>query len=180
MSGYDLKEVEAEFAAQIERLMEVGITPDHIDGNNHIHVFPGIAEVVARLAKKFGITRIRLPRESFPEWKYYYRSGGPHKMFIANLSRNSGPIFKKWGLRFPDHFFGIQFPLVSHLDSFRSFIRKCPEGTAELMCHPGYYNLPHNKFSTADREQELCTLTHSSVLEDIRNFHVILISFQDI
>ena len=42
---YNLKEVEEEFAAQISRLQELGITPDHLDGNNHLHIFPQIAEV---------------------------------------------------------------------------------------------------------------------------------------
>ncbi|MDY6864175.1 MAG: ChbG/HpnK family deacetylase [Thermodesulfobacteriota bacterium] len=177
LNMYDLKEVAMEFSAQINRLKELGFTPDHIDGNNHIHVFPGIAPIVARIAKDYNIPKIRLPLESFQSWKNYVKQGAIKKYFIGGLSKSASLVFKAFGLRFPDHFSGIQFPRVSDMDSIRAFMKNLPEGTNELMCHPGYNNHSDNDFSTGEREQELSILTHPAVLDDIRHYNIKLISY---
>ena len=180
LHGYDLRAVEAEFAAQIKRLSELVTPPDHIDGNNHIHVFPGIAGVVARLAKAFGISKIRVPKESFRGLKDRFRPGGMKKTFLGILAKRAAFIFKSYGLCFPDHFSGIQFPRVSDIDSLKAFIRALPQGTSELMCHPGYRSPSGNPFSTMGREEELYSLTHPSVWQDIQHCGVHLISYNDL
>jgi len=177
--SYNLREVEDEFAAQINRLQKAGISPDHIDGNNHIHIFPDIAMVVARLANDFGISKIRLPYESFTNMLYYFRTDMVKKQLTGNISKKARLVFKEYGLRFPDYFAGIQFPRVSSVESLKSFIKSLPEGITELMCHPGYAIPTSSGFSTLERERELFALTHSSVLQDIRNCDVNLISYND-
>jgi len=178
--NYNLKEIENEFAAQINRLQETGITPDHIDGNNHIHIFPEIAMVVARLANDFGISKIRVPYESFRNTSYYFRSAMVKKQLIGNISQKAFLVFKEHGLRFPDYFAGIQFPRVSSVESLKLFIKNLPEGITELMCHPGYVIPSGSGFSTVTREQELSALTNLSVLQDVRDCDVNLISYKDI
>jgi len=178
--NYNLKEIENEFAAQINRLQEAGITPDHIDGNNHIHIFPDIAMVVARLANDFGISKIRVPYESFRNTSYYFRSGMVKKQLIGNISKKTRLVFKEHGLRFPECFAGIQFPRVASVESLKLFIKNLPEGITELMCHPGYAILSGSGFSTVAREQELFALTNLSVLQDVRDRNVNLISYSDI
>ena len=178
--NYHSKEIENEFAAQINRLQEAGITPDHIDGNNHIHIFPDIAMVVARLANDFGISKIRVPYELFRNASYYFRSGVVKKQLIGNISKKARLVFKKHGLCFPDCFAGIQFPRVSSVESLRLFIKSLPEGITELMCHPGYAIPSSSGFSTVTREQELSALTNLSVLQDVRDCDVNLISYRDI
>ncbi len=178
--SYNLREVEDEFAAQINRLQEAGITPDHIDGNNHIHVFPGIAMVVARLANDFGISKIRLPYEPFKNLLYYFRTGMVKKQLIGNISKKARLVFKERGLSFPDCFAGIQLPRVSNVESLKLFIKSLPEGTTELMCHPGYRGTSDNGFSTLAREQELLALVHPSVVRHIKHCSVNLISYSDL
>jgi hypothetical protein len=48
------------------------------------------------------------------------------------------------------------------------------------MCHPGFKNEPHNPFSTEEREQELYSLTHQDVLEDIQRLNISLISYSEL
>ena len=135
---YNLKAVEEEFAAQISRLQELGITPDHLDGNNHLHIFPSIAEIVARLARDFGIRKIRLPLEKFQNPGHYFQPKAFKKYFFGFLAKRASFMFKSFDLLFPEHFAGIQFPQVGEIESLRKFFRKLPPGTTELMCHPGY------------------------------------------
>ncbi len=178
LKGYNLKEIESEFAAQITRLKDAGIMPGHIDGNNHIHVFPGIADVVARLANDFGIDKVRLPLELFNTGDYF-KAGTLKKCFIGTLSKGAKPIFKRFNLRFPDYFAGLQFPNVTDVESLGSFIKTLPHGITELMCHPGFRN-ESNNFSTIQREKELLSLTNFSILEKVRYSDIKLISYNDI
>ena len=180
LGKFAMKEVEEEFAAQIEHLTAAGITPDHIDGNNHIHTFPGIARVAGSLAERYGISRIRLPQETFSRWKQWIQPKALKKYFIGFLSRRARPLFKGCGLRFTDHFAGIQFPAVAQAASLKAFLMNLPEGTTELMCHPGYQSLLQNSFSSMEREQELSSLTCKGILEDIQRFNIHLISYSEL
>ena len=174
----DLRELETEFVAQIAHLQEAGISPDHIDSNNHIHVSPGISEVVARIAKRFGISKIRLPLEPFYPYGESLKKGGLKKLFISMLSLRARSVFKRFGLCFTDNFAGIQYPCVSEVESLRRFIMNLPEGTTELMCHPGYSSSSGNPFSNEEREKELAALTHPAVVQDIKDCNIKLISYK--
>jgi predicted glycoside hydrolase/deacetylase ChbG (UPF0249 family) len=177
---YDMMEVETEFSAQIERIKGAGVTPDHIDGNNHIHVFPGLAQAAAKVAHRFNIGKIRLPREPFDGFRHCMMKGGPKKALISALSNSASRIFESFGLKFPDRFAGMQHPRVSDEEALCSFVRELPEGTTELMCHPGYASGGDNPFSNEDRSQETAVLTSPTVVETVRQSGVELISYKDL
>jgi predicted glycoside hydrolase/deacetylase ChbG (UPF0249 family) len=179
LGKFAMKEVEEEFAAQVAALNAAGIAPDHLDGNNHIHVFPGIAQAAASLAQRCGIPRIRLPLELF-SWRQYLQPRALKKYWIGRLSRQARPVFRGCGLRCPGHFAGIQFPRVAQAASLKAFLARVPEGTTELMCHPGYQNRAENPFSTSERELELETLTRAEVLAEVRRLNIHLISYGEI
>jgi predicted glycoside hydrolase/deacetylase ChbG (UPF0249 family) len=180
LGKYDFAEVEAEFSAQTERLLEAGITPDHIDGNNHIHVFPGLAGTAARVAQRFGIERIRLPLEPFENFRQVLKQGTFKKALISKLSRIAATIFESSALRFTDRFAGIMRPCVSDAGSLRAFLRDLPEGTTELMCHPGYAATGDNPFSNEERARETKSLMSPEVIETIRRSGVKLIAYKDL
>jgi chitin disaccharide deacetylase len=176
---YDLKEVAEEFAAQISRLQELGISPDHLDGNNHLHIFPYIAEVVARLARDFGIKKIRLPLEKFQNPKQYFQPKAFKKYFFGLLAKRAYRVFKSFGLLCPEHFAGIQFPRVADIESLRIFFRKLPPGITELMCHPGYRAMSLPQTAWSQHEEELAALTNPEVLAVLKHEQITLISFHD-
>lgn len=178
--AFDLKEVEREFTAQINHLLALGIRPDHIDSNNHIHVFPGISSVVARVARAFDIRSVRLPLEPYTRWRQYAGAGTFKKSFIGLLAKKAAPVFREHGLRFTDAFYGIQFPQVSRVESLKDFVANLCAGTTELMCHPGYAGDGSNPFSSTEREGELKALTHPEVVEEIARRHVRLVAFVDV
>lgn len=54
--------VEAELAAQIERVLEAGIRPTHLDSHRHIHTAFPIGRLVVRLARHYRIPYVRSAR----------------------------------------------------------------------------------------------------------------------
>lgn len=61
-----LTEIERELRAQIERLRAMELRPVHANGHQHLHVLPGIFEVVLRLCEEYGLRYVRIPREPAP------------------------------------------------------------------------------------------------------------------
>jgi len=53
--------LEGEIRAQLEALKGFGIKPTHVDGHMNVHVHPVVFPALCRLAREYGIPRVRLP-----------------------------------------------------------------------------------------------------------------------
>jgi predicted glycoside hydrolase/deacetylase ChbG (UPF0249 family) len=176
--GYNLDELRREWSAQIEAFCRTGRHPDHLDGNNHLHVFPGCARICAELAPRFNIRCVRLPLE--PLFAPGLRGpAGLKRLCIALLAVRARRVFRASGLRMPDRMFGLAFPRTGDPAALRLFLKKLPAGTSELMCHPGYRAPGVQAFSCAEREQELRALTRPDVRESLADEGIRLVSFSD-
>lgn len=176
---YDHNELLKEFSAQIEMLLDHGIVPDHIDSNNHLHIFPVFADITAQIANKYKIKFIRVPKETFYLSDINFSKTFIKKYFIYSLALMAKKFFVKAGLIFPDHFSGIAVPSLLCKESMLKFIKQLPQGTTELMCHPGYKSAT-NSFSNLDREKELLILTDKDIMSEIKKNNIELISFSNI
>jgi chitin disaccharide deacetylase len=58
----ELAAVYDELRMQMERVLAAGIRPTHLDSHHHVHTEWAIAPLVCRLARSYGIRRIRLTR----------------------------------------------------------------------------------------------------------------------
>jgi predicted glycoside hydrolase/deacetylase ChbG (UPF0249 family) len=86
----DLDYAEMSLRRQIEAFLRTGLTPTHLDGHHHVHVFPGIAKRVARLAAEYGISKARLPRDG---WASFRACGGSVAKRLAISIASSFVIF---------------------------------------------------------------------------------------
>jgi predicted glycoside hydrolase/deacetylase ChbG (UPF0249 family) len=50
-----------ELAAQVQRILDAGIRPTHLDTHKHTHLAPPVLDAVARLSETFGIRWVRRP-----------------------------------------------------------------------------------------------------------------------
>jgi len=176
---YTLDELRREWSAQIEAFCRTGRAPDHLDGNNHLHIFPGCARICAELAVRFNIRCVRLPLEPLRAPGLCGRNG-LKRFCIAVLAVRARSVFRAFGLRMPDRMFGIAFPRSGDPAALRLFLKKLPVGTSELMCHPGYSAPGPQGFSGAGREQELRALTAPEVRQGCADEGIRLISFSGI
>src|SRR5262252_5456180 len=78
----DVKEVEKEWAAQIEKVRAAGIRPTHLDGHKHVHMLPGLFGVALRLAKRHGIEAIRVSLEE-SSLRTALASGSQHRAGVV-------------------------------------------------------------------------------------------------
>ena len=132
------RDIEAELRAQIERALALGITPTHIDGHQHLFMLGPVFEIAAKLAKEYSIKTVRYP---VGPWDGLYSPFKTMEKFILEgMAKSQLERLDASGLKRPDHFFGV--PETGRMDAARllRIIEKLPEGTSEIMCHPGLPN----------------------------------------
>lgn len=139
--GVAASELEAELRAQLERAMSAGINITHIDSHQHLHVLPLLNKLVLKLSSEYNIRRMRIPCEP-----YFFKGG-----FEAGLGRMIGKCglsfcaslaamgAKANGISYPDSFFGMLAGGNLNEVLIANILRSLPDGTSEIMTHPGLY-----------------------------------------
>jgi chitin disaccharide deacetylase len=54
-----VEEIEKETAAQIQRLIDLGVRVSHVDSHGHLHKFKPFRQALARVLPRFGIRKVR-------------------------------------------------------------------------------------------------------------------------
>ncbi len=135
--GASRRGLESEIRAQIEALLALGIKPTHIDGHINVHVHPVIFPAVCRLAREYGIPRVRLPAG---EWEVLKSYPGGFSAAQAVLAGVFGAM-EAWvggaseGLERPPTWGLLRSGLMKE-DYALWLIGRLPEGTTEMYFHP--------------------------------------------
>lgn len=56
-----LEYLRGELKAQLKRVLDAGLEISHVDGHQHLHLLPGVAEITLDLCQKFKIPFVRVP-----------------------------------------------------------------------------------------------------------------------
>lgn len=176
---FDPAEIARETAAQIERLMEFGIRPVHLDGHQHIHIYSGVTEPAVKTALEYDIRWVRSPLESVkPDW------ASPEQIPLFqqyhDLAEKARKVTVETGARVTDHFNGIHW--TGHMTEVMILERteSLPDGITEWMTHPGFEQLHSVPFSNPERETELEILTSPRVRERLQEHKVQLKHFGEL
>jgi predicted glycoside hydrolase/deacetylase ChbG (UPF0249 family) len=189
--GLELAQVEREWDAQIQKIRDAGIVPTHLDGHKHVQMLPGLFELALRLAKKHGIRAIRVSHEE-SKLRSVLSSGGDQKTGVVLkqgvqarglklLARDAREMASRAGLVATDYFCGIAQTGVLTREGVEHLLKNLPEGTTELMCHPGYADEELRQSGTRlqeSRQTELQILTDVRIRKLVATQGIRLISYQ--
>ena len=171
-----LDAVEREWDAQIRKVRDAGIAPAHVDGHRHVHMLPGLFEIAVRLAKKHGIGAIRISHEE-SSLRVALAAGrqqrgavvmkqGMQARGLKLIARDARELAEHAGLATADYFCGIAQTGELTREGVTRLLEVLPEGTTELMCHPGYADDALVKSATrlkVSRQTELAILTDTTI-----------------
>jgi hopanoid biosynthesis associated protein HpnK len=171
--GIDLGELEREAAAQIERVLEAGIVPDHLDSHQHLHMLPGVFERIHALAQRYRVPVMRVPREPVVD----LRGDLARPWGLARRQALRGVIAAQVGVcmngvRSVNACWGVADSCRLTTQRLLRFLRAVPEGASELICHPGT-----GRGEPGDRPRELAALTSPSAREAVRAAGITLTTF---
>jgi len=171
-----------ELRPQIERIAAAGVRPTHLDTHKHTHLLPPVLEAVARLAEEFGIGWVRRP---FDLPMGTLGRVVPSKVRAASramavVEGRFRRVLKKHGCRATDHFAGFQITGRFGIEELVDLIGMLPEGSTELMCHPGYYTEALRNARTRlkkSRERELQALMAGAVRAAAKRNGIALVGY---
>lgn len=120
----DLVAIERELRAQIERVLATGLRVTHLNGHQHLHMWPSIFAIVQRLASEYGIGYVRRVRDRGGKGGIVRRGSIGALHWLARSSpRNTNTI----GVMEAGHLTAARIvELLQHVDR-----------TTELVTHPG-------------------------------------------
>jgi predicted glycoside hydrolase/deacetylase ChbG (UPF0249 family) len=190
MSRMALSDIEFEWDLQIRRVRDVGISPTHLDGHKHVHMLPGLFEIALRLAKRHGIGAIRVSLEE-SSLRAALSSGGKQRGGVVIrqgvqarglklLARDAREEAGRAGIATPDYFCGIAQTGELTREGVKQLLKSLPEGTTELMCHPGYVDEALQKTATRLRDSrgtELEILTDTGIRNLVASQGIRLIDY---
>lgn len=138
-SFYDIKtacrreerDIEIELNAQWHRFLATGLRPTHLDSHHHLHqIFPAVSRAMNHLAVKENIPMRR--------------------------SQTSQEVISPSPLK-TDHLILDTYDKQDGLHQLLHYLHQLPEGTTEVMCHPGYIDDTLRSISewTEPREAEM-------------------------
>lgn len=152
-SRIDLLEVAAELSAQIRRIAASGVEVSHLDAHKHLHQLPRVSLVVAEVAKKFGIDRVRCTLE-----EGLWPKGARPRAVLARavrklLARRLKVRLQERGLRCPDRVFDLRELLaISEPAKCRKLLVR--PGITEMFCHPATPLADREKPGSCSRAEE--------------------------
>ena len=180
-------DIEAEATAQIRKLQAAGIVVSHLDTHKHTHILPRVLRPLLRAARACGVSAIRNPfgpvhisvvAKRPRLWKRFSQV-----TVLNRLGTSFGKSVAAAGILTPDGTVGIVATGAMDLRLFESIVSSLPEGTWELVCHPGYNDAELAGIRTRLRDsrvQELQFLTSPEALEILARSGVQLTSYREL
>lgn len=175
-------EIRMELAAQLGVIESLGVQVDHIDGHQHIHVFPAVAKTAMEEAAARDIAWFRIPEDRPAEAAPGFPDFPDEIELFSGLAEAARPLAHVYALSTVDAFRGLCCKGNLPAARWPEFVESIPPGVTEFMVHPGSVEQdasagPFAHFSTRDREEELRALTDGRFLAALSAAGVALISF---
>ncbi|MBC8176330.1 MAG: ChbG/HpnK family deacetylase [Desulfobacteraceae bacterium] len=177
------REIEAEWNAQVEKVLNAAIPITHMDGHQFIHLFPGLFPICLKIARKHKIPFVRTSNDDlatleasfmrFIQWAYLklWIKIFVSRAFSSNIRRFSSVGFLMAGGRLN------RSVLLKNIDSLR---QRKPIPLVEFILHPGIgdshtaYKYSHWQY---DWKKDLDLLTDSALKKALDLRGVELTSF---
>jgi predicted glycoside hydrolase/deacetylase ChbG (UPF0249 family) len=179
-SRFNPEDLRKELNAQIQRILDTDVQPDHLDGHQHCQLFPSLTTIVAELALEHAIPAMRSALPAEPSSQDPTGPLGKELALYRQLCHLAGESILTAGLLTPEGLMGM--PLLNRLDTTNlcHCLENVAEGFWEIMVHPGYPYDSDNPFDGAQREVELQALLAPEARRIIARRNIRLCHFGDL
>ena len=184
-------DIESELRAQIAKIRRAGILPTHLDGHKHVHVLPGVSDIVIGLAREFSIPSVRCPVEEHHGFLSMAWGGRGSRVSmlkqhlvgrgVTAFARRFQQRLAEAGLHRPTHFYGLSSTGFLDTRGIRDVLGRLQPGTSELMCHPGYPDAVLEKTGTrllVQRDVEMFALCSPVIKRLVSDSGIRLVNYQ--
>jgi predicted glycoside hydrolase/deacetylase ChbG (UPF0249 family) len=177
-----VEHIEREIRSQIEWYFDHAGMPTHCDSHHNVHVHPTIAPLIGPILSRYGIGKVRVAIETLD--RLPWEISAERRAFIEQMNiwgSAAKRIFESQDLHTTDHFRGFAFSGQANARRLRHLLAALPEGTTELMVHPGTCDPLGDDFSRdPQRETERNMLLDPELPAYLGSRGIELIGFGDL
>lgn len=173
-----------ELSLQVKKVVASGINITHVDSHQHMHMLPGIDDIAVQICRENNLSKSRVSYE-----QPFFTGGYPFtlgrylgKFALSFFSFLAARNFKAAKFKYPKHFYGMLAGGNMQEKYLLNIIDNIPEGTSEIMLHPGLDKptLVQDLGFDYNWQLEYEALISSKVKEKISLNGIKLISFKDL
>ncbi|MCI6607598.1 MAG: ChbG/HpnK family deacetylase [Mitsuokella jalaludinii] len=176
----NLEEVRRELAAQLRKVEATGVPISHVDSHQHMHTLPGIIDIALDLASSARIGAVRAPRTPLFAGAFGGLGQLVGRLGLSTLAQLAAVKAHRRGLAVTEHFSGIVAGEAVSEAELLKLIAHLPQGTTEVMMHPGTCNevLQEDSGWQHDFEEELRAITSPRVMAALREAEIEPVNFR--
>jgi hopanoid biosynthesis associated protein HpnK len=163
------RQLAAEIRAQFEAFRATGLTLDHVNAHNHMHLHPTVLGLILRIGADYGMRAVRLPHEPFlASWRAT-REGllrrAANDLLLWPLLAAHRARLARAGMARNDYVFGMNDSGTMDRERLLGFLAHLPDGVSEIYCHPATGPWPGGEATTEGYRfaAELAALTDAAV-----------------
>jgi hopanoid biosynthesis associated protein HpnK len=190
LGGFDREQLVTEITAQIRKIQAAGIEVTHLDSHKHAHIFPEILGAMLRAARICGVRAIRSPfvplkaimAQQFAGKRALLKRYGQVRI-LNTFARHFRRQTPRAGIQSPDGVIGVIETGLMDSILLRQALGSLPEGTWELVCHPGYADADLRSVHTRlveSRERERELLTSPELKEFLQREKIGVIGYREL
>lgn len=187
---FDHEQLVSEIVAQVRQIQAAGVRVTHLDTHKHTHIFPSILDALVKAARICGVPAIRNPVVPVNAIRIGQLAGNPglwkrygQVRFLRGFALHFRKTMERAGLATPDGVVGVVETGSFDSSLLRRMLENLPEGTWELVTHPGYDDAELRRVHTrllGSREEERCLLTSRELREFLEAQGIELTSYCDL
>jgi chitin disaccharide deacetylase len=187
-----MRDVEREFAAQVEGALRMGVEPTHLNTHHHLHLWLPVAGAMIRVGRRYGVGKTRTTRTTDMAVRIANTSTTllqwTKRRYKAIAAQRLGKWFRMptWRME-PSAFRGVSNGNVrSKLHEWLFFIEKLqslPNAVVvEVPCHPAYVDQELAGYAkyVADREAEVAALTSQELKAALDKAGITVVGFRNL
>jgi predicted glycoside hydrolase/deacetylase ChbG (UPF0249 family) len=133
--------IEAELCAQIEVLVDRGISPTHMNAHQYVDLLPTVSAIIPGLMRRYAIPVVRTPWETHLTQTTLIRRLEPANWCLAQVKRllafHHLVQMQRSRASHPAAYFGTSHAGQIDLDLMRIFVAAAGPGITEIGMHPG-------------------------------------------
>ncbi|MBR3498181.1 MAG: ChbG/HpnK family deacetylase [Selenomonadaceae bacterium] len=177
-----LAEVRSELAAQLEKILNAGLTLTHFDSHQHLHHVPGVIEITLDLAAAVEIKSMRVANTKLFDGELDSLGKLFGRLGLGSLAKFAAHMAHKKNFATPEHFAGIVAGESVSEKFLLKLIENFQDGTTEVMLHPGTDNKILRGFCQweHDFEEEFAAVTSPKILGALAEKNISAINFSEL
>ena len=186
-------QLRAEITAQFEAFAHSGLTLDHVNAHNHMHLHPTVLRIVLEVGARYGMRAMRLPYEAIRRSPIRVGRVGRVGRGARIVQVAAGLSLAPWiallrarlrsaGIGFNDQVLGLHQSGAMDERTVLELLQQLPPGVTEMYFHAATRRCPEIDLATPGyrHEDELAALLSGRVRGELERQGIVPVSFGEL